>query len=135
MLARNLLVFEERHFIFAKLENRIACHRIDTGNDGGDNFLFLVLILAHHAVAFGLANALDNDLLCGLCRNAAEILRLDLDFDDVADIIGLFDFTRLFKRDFGFIVKAVLAADNGRLCAAVIVVKHIAVGRGIVDFD
>ena len=133
--ARNLFVLKERHFVFAKLKHRIAGHRIDTGNNSRDDLLFFVLVFAHHAVAFGLADALNNDLLCRLCRNTAEVLRLDLNFDDIADVVGLFDLARFLKRDLRFVVKTVLAANDSRLCTAVVIVEHIAVRCSVVNFD
>jgi len=60
---------------------------------------------------------------------------LDLDFDDIADVVGLFDLARFLKRDLRFVVKTVLAANDSRLCTAVVIVEHIAVGCSVVNFD
>src|SRR5699024_3867368 len=64
---------------------RIARARVDAGDHAGQDLVLLALKLRDHHAALRLADALDDDLLGGLGRDAAERLGRDVDIDDVAD--------------------------------------------------
>ena len=85
----------------------VAC--IDTGDGGGEDLVLLGGKLLNDHAALGLADTLDNDLLCGLGSDAAEISNLDLD----ADLVAQLGIGRIFHRVF-----------DGDLAGGVIVVFH-----------
>ena len=71
------------------------------GDDGGDDLLALLLVFLHYIGTLRLTDALNDDLLCGLRRQASEILRLDLGLHDVTDGISLRYLSRIVERDLG----------------------------------
>ena len=83
----------------ADLQKRATGARVDLIDDAGEDLvLFGVELLVDHA-ALRLANALNDDLLGSLRRDAAELLGLDRDADHVADLGALADAVRRFLTD------------------------------------
>ena len=72
--------------------------------------------------ALGLADALTNDVLCGLGGNAAKVLGLERGDDAVAHFVGLADLLGLGDADLGVLVVPVLVGhdvlDQGHIKAA-----------------
>ena len=83
----------------ADLQKRAAGARVDLIDDAGEDLMLLgVELLVDHA-ALRLADALNDDLLGCLRRDAAELLGLDRDADNVADLGALADAVRRFLTD------------------------------------
>ena len=80
------------------------------------------LDLAELLVALGLADALTDDVLCGLGGNAAKVLGLERGDDAVAHFVGLADLLGLGDADLGVLVVPVLVGhdvlDQGHIEAA-----------------
>ena len=73
--------------------------------------MLLGLKLGQHHAALGLANALDDDLLCGLGSDAAEGLGGDVDIDDIAQDGVRLVFARLL--DGHLLVRLIDVVDDG----------------------
>ena len=83
----------------ADLQKRAAGARVDLIDDAGEDLVLLgVELLVDHA-ALRLADALNDDLLGSLRRDAAELLGLDRDADHVADLGALADAVRRLLAD------------------------------------
>ena len=83
----------------ADLQKRAAGARVDLIDDAGEDLMLLgVELLVDHA-ALRLSDALNDDLLGSLRRDAAELLGLDRDADHVADLGALADAVRRLLAD------------------------------------
>ena len=70
------------------------------------------LDLAQLLAALGFPDALTDDMLCGLCGNAAEVLGLEGGHNAVADLIALADLLGLGDADLSVLIVPVLIGDN-----------------------
>ena len=83
----------------ADLQKRAAGARVDLVDDAGEDLMLLgVELLIDHA-ALRLADTLNDNLLCSLRRDTAELLGLDRDTDDVTDLGALADAVRRLLAD------------------------------------
>ena len=83
----------------ADLQKRAAGARVDLIDDAGEDLVLLGIEFFINHAALRLADALNDDLLCSLRRDAAELLGLDRDADHVADLGALADAVRRLLAD------------------------------------
>ena len=84
VLARDLLVARQHGLHAADLDDRVAAlHALDRA---GDEEFLAVEEVVEHLLALGVADPLQDDLLGGLGADAAEVDRLELFLDVVADL-------------------------------------------------
>src|SRR5690606_20904667 len=97
-VARDGLVLgDERFGVAAEVDVDVAA--LDALDHAGHQLAHAVLPGVHDLLAFGLAHALDDDLLGRLRRDAAEIDVLDLLLDVVADFHAVGLFHRIHQAD------------------------------------
>ena len=87
------------------------------------------LDLAQLLAALGLADALTDDVLCGLGCDAAEVLGLERGDDAVADLVALAQLLSLGQADLSVLIVPVLIGDD------VLQQGHIELASGGVDLD
>ena len=87
------------------------------------------LDLAQLLAALGLADALTDDVLCGLGCDAAEVLGLERGDDTVADLVALAQLLSLGQADLSMLIVPVLIGDD------VLQQGHIELAGGGVDLD
>ena len=97
----------------ADLDGHGAGARIDARDDTGEDLMLLGGELVIDDAAFRLADALDDDLLCRLRRDAAEFLRFDRDADGVADAGLLIIVMRLVEQDLRGVVHILALLHDG----------------------
>ena len=106
----------------AQVQGHDALLRVHTGDGGLHDVVCAGLDLAQLLAALGLADALTNDVLCGLGGNAAKVLGLERGDDAVAHFVGLADLLGLGDADLGVLVVPVLVGhdvlDQGHIEAA-----------------
>ena len=98
-LAGDLLGEQERCVARAGVQHDVAVHFIHADNRRGDDLLALRLIFPDDVGALRLADALHDDLLCGQRGEAAQILGLDLDLEDRAELHALVLLFGVVQRD------------------------------------
>ena len=96
----------------AQIQGHDAFLGVHTGNGGLHDIVGAGLDLAELLAALGLADALTDDVLCGLSGDAAEVLGLQRGDDAVADLIGLADLLGLGDADLRVLVVPVLVGDD-----------------------
>mgnify|MGYP000850165420 CR=1 FL=1 len=99
VLAGDLLGEQQRGIARAGVQHDIAVHLIHADDRRGDDLLALRLIFLDDVGALRLADALHDDLLCGQRGKTAQILGLDLDLEDRAELHALVLRLRVGKRD------------------------------------
>ena len=112
-LAGHLLVAgQDGLAALAQVQGHNALLVVHTGNGGLDDIMGAGLDLAQLLAALGFPDALTDDMLCGLCGNAAEVLGLEGGDNAVADLIALADLLGLGDADLGVLIVPVLIGDN-----------------------
>src|SRR6185312_8997581 len=86
-LARHLLAHRQHGLGLADVDDERAA--LEAANDAGDDLALAILELVEDVVALGLADALIDDLLRGLRRDPAELLRRVLEVDHDAELLVL----------------------------------------------
>ena len=137
--------------------------RLDMGDDAGQDLMFLGGELLKDEAALGFAYALDDDLLCSLSRDAAELLGLHRHADDIADLrtladllcrlkiylkIGILNFLNdslfhdhvyallvLVKNDFNIVRAVRIVTAEGREHCLINFVVHVASGNALFLLD
>ena len=92
------------HFLFGENTVRLAeldiCIALfDALYDRCQDLVFLFNVFVIDVAAFRLTDALHHDLLCGLRRDASEILRKRFLFENVAEVVEGVDLLCAFQRD------------------------------------
>jgi len=98
MLARDLLAARQDRLRLAQADDDVIGARVYVADGAVDEFPFTLRELSIHGIALRLTDALSDHLLGSLGRNAAEIARLDLHVDKVADFGPRLQETRLLQR-------------------------------------
>ena len=89
-----------------------AAARVDAGDRSVQDLVLLALELGDDHATLRLADALNDDLLCGLGSDAAERLGRDVDVDDVADLRIYLVVSSLLEGDLLVGLIKVLGADD-----------------------
>ena len=97
ILARDQLVAPDDRFGPAQIDHDMA--ELDPLDDAVDDFGDAVLVFLVLPAALGLAHLLDDDLLGGLRRDAAEIDRRQRIDDEIADLLFRIDPGGMLRRD------------------------------------
>ena len=79
--------------------------RVDLAHDAAHQFVLFIGKFAESVVALDFVQLLQNNLLCRLRGDAAEILRHELLVDQIARLIALFQQLRFRKRNFFLLVR------------------------------
>src|SRR5262249_45494298 len=95
---RDSLALGHHGFEFPKIENDIGT--VEASHGSAHDFTRAILEFLVNHFLLGLADSLHHGLLCGLRRDAPEILRRDLDFYGIADVRVRVDLARLRELDF-----------------------------------
>ena len=85
----------------ADADGHVVGRRLDAQDRTGEDLMLLRRERVEDHAALGLADALDDDLLGRLGRDAAEGLRLHVDVDQIAQLRGLADLAGRVERDLG----------------------------------
>src|SRR5690606_5149517 len=97
MLAREAVLAAHVALAAAEVDRDVAVfHALD---DARDDFARAVLVFLEHALALGVADLLEDDLLGGLGGDAAEIQRRQLVDDETAELDVLLDLLRVLQQD------------------------------------
>src|SRR5262249_17293363 len=97
---------------FPKVENDIGT--VESPDRATDNFARAILKLLVNHLLLSLPNPLHHGLLCGLRRNASEILRRDFDFYGLAHVGVRLDLTRV--RELDFILRIGYFINDSEIC-------------------
>ena len=126
-LAGHLLVAGQNSLAaLAQIQRNDALLGIHAGNGGLHDVMCAGLDLAELLVALGLADALTDDVLCGLGGNTAKIAGLERGDDAVAHLVAAADLACLGHTDLGVLVVPVL------VCHDILDQRHIkAAGVGV----
>ncbi len=98
----DLILFHHEDFVLVVEEQGDGARgHIHAAHLRGEDFAHLVCEILVDCVALGLANALQDDLFGGLRGDAAEVVGLGVDLDDVAQFDAGDEHGGFFLRDFG----------------------------------
>ena len=103
-IGRHLLARFEHAFGLAQLNVNVLRLRIDAVHDRGQDLVFLFDEIVVDLTALGLADLLHDDLLGRLRGDAAEVIRRDLDLDDIVLLITGLNRLRLLDGNLGRLV-------------------------------
>ena len=102
LFARDLILREHEPLDLPLAEFDVHVPRVHFAHEPAHEFALLVGELGERVVAFRLVDLLQNDLLCGLRRDARKVLGRKFVAEDVAHLGALFEFLRLFEGDLPF---------------------------------